>query len=69
MGRCRLVQTAYFAPKGLSGMLYWYALYPLHARIFSRMVAEVATKSMRTVEESLAGTRSTARCVKVRRSS
>jgi hypothetical protein len=33
--RCRFAQTAYFAPKGLAGLLYWYALYPLHRRIFS----------------------------------
>jgi uncharacterized protein YbjT (DUF2867 family) len=41
----RLVQTAYFAPRGLGGLLYWYALYPLHAAIFSglaRRVAELA---------------------------
>ena len=28
----KLVQTAYFAPKGLLGYLYWYALYPMHDR-------------------------------------
>ena len=27
-GRTRLVQTAFFASKGLFGLLYWYALYP-----------------------------------------
>lgn len=32
-----LVQTAYFAPKGLSGLLYWYLLYPLHGLIFAQM--------------------------------
>ena len=26
----RLVQTAYFAPKGLPGLAYWYALLPVH---------------------------------------
>jgi uncharacterized protein YbjT (DUF2867 family) len=40
--RSRFVQTAYFAPKGLGGLLYWYALYPLHARIFSRMADRIA---------------------------
>ena len=41
----RLVQTAFFAPRGLAGLLYWYALYPVHAAIFSdlaRRVGEVA---------------------------
>ena len=27
-GGTELVQTAYFAPKGLSGLLYWYGIYP-----------------------------------------
>jgi len=40
--RCRFVQTAYFAPKGLGGLLDGYALYPLHARIFSRMADRIA---------------------------
>jgi hypothetical protein len=33
-----LIQTAFFAPKGLSGWLYWYGLYPIHAAIFSGMI-------------------------------
>jgi uncharacterized protein YndB with AHSA1/START domain len=32
--RSRLVQTAFFEPKGLPGLAYWYALYPLHGLIF-----------------------------------
>ena len=27
----RLTQTAFFARRGLSGLLYWYLLYPIHA--------------------------------------
>ena len=37
-----LVQTAFFAPKGLSGLLYWYGLYPVHGRIFSGMIHALA---------------------------
>ena len=37
-GKTFLQQTAFFAPKGLSGLLYWYALYPIHARIFSGLI-------------------------------
>ncbi len=37
-----LVQTALFAPKGLSGTLYWYMLYPVHRFIFSAMVRNSA---------------------------
>ncbi|MFN0181654.1 MAG: SDR family oxidoreductase [Gemmatimonadales bacterium] len=37
-----LVQTAFFAPKGLFGWLYWYALYPLHSLIFSGLARRIA---------------------------
>ena len=40
--RTRLIQTAYFAPKGLFGLLYWYLLYPIHGFIFSRLIRELA---------------------------
>ena len=35
-------QTAIFDPWGLSGLLYWYALYPLHALIFRGMLRRIA---------------------------
>jgi hypothetical protein len=38
-------QTAIFAPKGLSGTLYWYALYPIHKMLFSGMIRKIAEKS------------------------
>jgi uncharacterized protein YbjT (DUF2867 family) len=38
----RLVQTAVFRPRGLAGFLYWYALYPIHAAMFSRLAGAVA---------------------------
>jgi hypothetical protein len=44
-GRTRIVQTAYFAPHGLVGVLYWYALYPIHGFIFGGMLREVATQA------------------------
>jgi hypothetical protein len=37
-GRTLLVQTAFFAPKGLFGLLYWYSLYPIHGPIFNSMI-------------------------------
>jgi uncharacterized protein YndB with AHSA1/START domain len=40
-GQTILQQTALFAPKGLSGLLYWYVLYPLHGQIFSGMVQQL----------------------------
>jgi len=42
---CLLSQTAFFAPKGLSGLLYWYGLYPLHALIFSGMIRKIAQQA------------------------
>ena len=44
-GGTKLVQTAYFAPKGLPGLLYWYALYPFHGFIFSSMIEHVAEEA------------------------
>ncbi len=37
-----LSQTAFFAPRGLSGLVYWYALYPIHALIFSGLARKLA---------------------------
>ena len=34
----RLVQTARFIPKGLFGILYWYAVLPLHGFVFRGML-------------------------------
>ena len=45
--RATLVQTAYFAPRGLAGHAYWYVLYPLHAVIFSRLASRVAERARR----------------------
>lgn len=35
-------QTAIFDPRGLFGLAYWYALYPLHRLVFSRMLQALA---------------------------
>jgi hypothetical protein len=40
-----LMQTAFFAPKGLSGFLYWYLLYPLHGLIFSGLIRNLARRA------------------------
>ena len=44
-GGTRLTQTAFFAPKGLPGFLYWYILYPIHALIFSGLIRQIAKRS------------------------
>jgi uncharacterized protein YbjT (DUF2867 family) len=43
--RTRLIQTAYFAPKGLFGLLYWYLLWPVHGFIFSRLIGKLAERA------------------------
>jgi hypothetical protein len=35
---CCLRQTALFKPRGLLGLLYWYAVKPFHAIVFSGML-------------------------------
>lgn len=42
----RLVQTAFFAPTGFLGWLYWYGIYPFHALIFSDMVDAIAADAV-----------------------
>ena len=36
-----LIQTAYFAPKGLLGLTYWYSLYPIHKIIFRGLLNSI----------------------------
>ncbi|MGD9146038.1 MAG: SDR family oxidoreductase [Anaerolineae bacterium] len=44
-GKTLLIQTAYLAPKGLWGFVYWYGLYPFHGPIFSNMIDRLAERS------------------------
>ena len=43
----RIQQTALFEPAGLSGLLYWYGIYPLHALVFRGMLAGIARAAQR----------------------
>lgn len=45
-GGSRLVQTAFFEPKGLPGLAYWYGLYPVHGLIFRGMVRNLAATAV-----------------------
>jgi hypothetical protein len=38
-------QTAVFEPAGLSGLLYWYLLLPVHTAIFGGMLREIAQQA------------------------
>jgi hypothetical protein len=44
---CRLVQTAFFEPRGLSGRLYWYLLLPAHLLIFRGSIRELVRRAER----------------------
>jgi hypothetical protein len=44
-----LIQTAYFAPKGLFGLIYWYGIYPIHRFIFFRTIESIADVAERAV--------------------
>ena len=39
-------QTATFDPVGLLGLIYWYALYPLHQLVFAGMLRGIADKTL-----------------------
>ena len=41
----RIRQTATFDPSGLGGLLYWYALLPVHAVIFRAMLRGIGTRA------------------------
>jgi uncharacterized protein YbjT (DUF2867 family) len=40
-GQCRLRQTALFEPRGLFGLIYWYAVLPAHGIVFRGMLAGI----------------------------
>ena len=41
----KLIQSAYFYPKGVFGRLYWYSLVPLHYFIFKNMINSIIKKA------------------------
>ncbi len=41
-GHSTIRQTAIFDPVGLFGLVYWYALYPVHRLIFAGMLKALA---------------------------
>jgi len=43
-GGSSIRQTAIFDPAGVWGLLYWYALYPIHRWIFAGMLRSIAAK-------------------------
>jgi hypothetical protein len=49
---CRLVQEAFFEPRGLAGLVYWYALYPVHGMIFRGNVRVLRERALRAAGRS-----------------
>jgi hypothetical protein len=47
IGQCTLHQTALFEPRGLFGLLYWYAVVPLHGIVFRSMLAGIRRDALR----------------------
>jgi len=45
-------QTAIFDPVGLSGLAYWYLIYPLHQLIFAGMLRGIVAASLREGEQA-----------------
>ncbi|MEM7515475.1 MAG: SDR family oxidoreductase [Planctomycetota bacterium] len=43
--RSRVRQTAIFDPAGLFGLLYWYAIYPIHGPVFRGMLRGIQTRA------------------------
>jgi uncharacterized protein YbjT (DUF2867 family) len=43
--RSLIRQTALFEPRGLAGLAYWYALYPIHNLIFAGMLRGIAAQA------------------------
>ena len=48
---CRIRQTAIFDPVGLSGLLYWYALFPVHELVFSGMLRGLKRAALQRASE------------------
>jgi len=44
-GRTRLVETALFGPRGLAGILYWYALIPLRTLFFGGLARRIRAQA------------------------
>lgn len=45
-GTCELVQTARFRPRGLLGLAYWYAVWPLHFLVFPIMLRGICKDAL-----------------------
>ena len=47
----RIRQTALFDPMGLTGLLYWYSLYPVHQIVFGGMLKGIVKNVVKLKQE------------------
>lgn len=59
--RCTLSQKALFKPRGLLGLLYWYAVVPLHHIVFRGMLLGIQREALRIAAGGAAGPEPSAR--------
>ena len=43
--RSEIRQTAIFDPAGLAGLIYWYALFPVHSLIFGGLLRAISARA------------------------
>lgn len=49
--RSLLIQTNFFAPKGLAGLIYWYVFRPMHDQIFAGLAREMEKTCQACMDE------------------
>ena len=59
--QCMLQQRALFHPRGLFGLLYWYAVAPLHHIVFRGMLLGIRREALKIAAEPERSTRFDAR--------
>ncbi len=46
--KVQITQTAFFEPRGLTGLMYWYLLYPIHKAVFKGMLKSLTEQVQKT---------------------
>lgn len=47
--KSELTQTAYFAPNGVFGLIYWYGIFPIHRLVFKKTIEAIAEEASGTM--------------------
>ncbi len=54
-GRTKLCQTALYQPRGLFGLMYWWAVFPFHHFVFRQMLVGIERDALRLVRRAEPG--------------